>query len=119
MLAATLATPWQTPAKGRVLFVEEIGEPPYKVDRMLWQLRESGALKGVRALLFGHFTRCKPGQGRASRSLRSVLRQHAESLAVPSLAGLPVGHGPRTRCLPMGYMARVDAGVGRVELSPR
>lgn len=119
MLTATLATRWQTPASGRVLFVEEVAEPPYKVDRMLWQLRQSGALRGLRALLLGHFTRCEPGEGRASRSLWAVLREHAEALGVPTLAGIPVGHGPRTRCLPMGYVARVDADEGRVEFSPR
>ncbi len=118
VLAALAGTPWQPDLEGAVLFLEEVGEAPYRVDRMLWQLRESGMLRGVRGLLFGQFVGCRPLPGRPSRALRTVLREHAEALGVPALAGLPVGHGPRMRVLPLGYVARLDAEAGEVTVSP-
>ncbi len=118
VLAALAGTPWQPDLGGAVLFLEEVGEAPYRVDRMLWQLRQSGMLRGVRALLYGQFVGCRPLPGRPSRPLRAVLREHAEALGVPALAGLPVGHGPRMRVLPLGYRARVDGEAGEVVVLP-
>ncbi len=118
VLAALAGTPWQPDLEGCVLFLEEVGEAPYRVDRMLWQLRESGMLRGVAGLVFGQFVGCRPAPGRPSRPLRTVLREHAEALGIPALAGLPVGHGPRMRVLPLGYRARLDAEAGELAVLP-
>ncbi len=121
-LLATLAgTPWQPRLAGTLLFLEEVAETPYRIDRMLWQLRASGMLDGIAGLVLGQFANCRPPKGRPSRPLTAVLREHAAALGVPAIAGLPVGHGPRTRVLPLGVPAELDAGAGtlRIPALPR
>ena len=104
--------------RGSVLFVEEVQEEPYRVDRMLCQLRMAGVLKGVAAVLVGSMTRCAPRRGMTSFSIREVLADHLGKLDVPVLLDIPAGHGPGKWTLPLGFTARVDAGAGRVTLSP-
>ncbi len=91
LLAALVGTPWQLDLRGRVLFVEEVGEAPYRVDRMLTTLRSSGALDGVVGVVSGGFVRCEPG--RDGVTVEEVLRERLGSLGVPVLAGAPFGHG--------------------------
>lgn len=91
LLAALVGTPWQLDLRDRVVFLEEIGEAPYRVDRTLTTLRSAGALDGVRALVLGEFTRCEPG--REGVTVEEVLRERLGSLGVPVLAGAPFGHG--------------------------
>ena len=114
VIAASVGTPFAPRLEGTVVLIEEVAEAPYRIDRLLWQLRASGLLSGVRALVFGQMTRCRPAAGRPSRSLREVLLAHAEALGVPAVSGLPVGHGARTRAVPLGADAEVDARRGRV-----
>jgi muramoyltetrapeptide carboxypeptidase len=117
LLAALAGTPWQPRLEGAVVFVEEVREAPYRVDRLLWQLRASGMLGGVAGLVFGQFRGCAPEAGRPSRELREVLREHAKAVGAPALAGIPAGHGPRSRVLHMGYTAELDAGRGVLRLA--
>jgi muramoyltetrapeptide carboxypeptidase len=104
---------------GAILVLEEVGEAPYRIDRLLWQIRASGVLDGVRGLVFGHFTRCARPPGRPSRTTAEVLAEHAQALGVPALAGAPVGHGPRTRSFPLGAPARLDVARGLLEIGAR
>ncbi|UCF66359.1 MAG: LD-carboxypeptidase [Acidobacteriota bacterium] len=116
VLAALAGTRWQPTLRGAVLFLEEVGEAPYRIDRMLWQLRASGMLDGVKGLVVGQLTRCRPAPNRPSRSLRAILREHAEALGVPAMTGLVVGHGSKSRALPLGYTADLDAHRGAVSV---
>lgn len=100
------------------MVLEDVGEAPYRIDRLLWQLRESGALRGVRGLAFGQFTGCRPPRGRPSRSVADVLREHAATLGVPALAGLPFGHGRKARAVPLGVAAELDADRGLLAVPP-
>ena len=118
LLAAATGTPWQPDLRGAVVFFEEVGEAPYRVDRMLWQLRAAGVFEGIAGLALGQFTACDPPPGRASRPLSAVLREHAEALGVPALMGLPIGHGPRARAVPIGYRAMLDPRAGTLVLRP-
>lgn len=93
-------------AGGRILFLEDVGEPPYRVDRMLCQLERAGALDGVLGLAYGRFT----GEGReAAEGVSQVIAEYAERLAVPAVADLPFGHVPCNLALPVGVRARLDA----------
>lgn len=116
LVVALLGTPWALDLGGAVVFLEDVGEAPYRVDRLLWQLAASGALDHARGLVFGHFERCDPPPSRPSRSVEDVLRAHATAIGIPALMGLPVGHGPKTRTLPMGAPAHLDATARRLHI---
>lgn len=112
VLAALAGTPHQPDLRGAVVFLEEVGEAPYRVDRLLWQLRASGTLDGVAGLAVGQLTGCEPAPGRPSRKLREILVEHAQALGRPALAGLPFGHGRKARAVPFGVEAELNADVG-------
>ena len=99
-----------------VLFVEEISEEPYRVDRMMTQLRNAGVLSGCCAVLTGQFTDCLPkDQSKPSLSVDEILNEAARLAARPFLSNLPFGHLPLKMTLPIGVRARVDAGARSVE----
>ena len=104
LLAASAGTPWQPDTRGRLLFIEEVGEAPYRVDRMLLQLQLAGMLAGVAGVLLGSFTEAE--------DCSAVLQDHLLALGVPLLAGWPAGHGTPNRPLPLGFMATLDADAG-------
>lgn len=118
LLVSSVGTPWQPDWRGCIVFVEEVGEAPYRIDRMLWQLRESGAFAGIAGLVFGQFTRCEPAPGRGSRPLADIFREHVIALNVPALHGLPVGHGPGAVSVPIGYPATLEVGARRLTIAP-
>ncbi len=109
-LVSLLGTPWAlAPPRGSVLFLEDIGERPYRIDRMLTQLRQAHLLEHVSALVFGVFPECdEPG---GEYRVRDVLRLLTADLGVPVLFGFPSGHttGP-TWTLPLGVQTRIVAG---------
>lgn len=108
VLAALVGTPFFPSLDGALLVLEDINEAVYRIDRMLAQLRLSGALHGVRALLFGQCTNCPEEADDGARSLDDVLGELADTLRVPCLAGLPIGHIPDQWTLPLGAPAEVD-----------
>jgi muramoyltetrapeptide carboxypeptidase len=112
LLAAMVGTPLMPPLEGALLFLEDVGEAPYRVDRMLTQLRLSGALRGVAGILLGTFTRCAPGPD--GTAVESVLAERLGDLGVPVLGALPCGHGDDPRELPLGARARLDGTRGWV-----
>lgn len=108
-LVSSLATPYAfTPPPGHVLFIDETGERPYKIDRMLTQLRLSGILSRASAVVFNELPRCEEANG--SPSVRSVVADYLSDFPGPVLFGLPSGHTPgATLTLPFGVEARVVA----------
>ena len=124
-----IGTPFQPNPVGKLLFFEDIGERPYRIDRMVTQLTQSGAFEGVVGLILGDFTDCEDEHQtvRASRtgSDRKPLRRTfaAEEwlgeifghLSIPVWKGMPVGHGPNYSPLPLGARYRLSAG-GKLEL---
>jgi muramoyltetrapeptide carboxypeptidase len=103
--------------RGAVLFIEDIGEAPYRVDRMLTALLTSGALDAVAGVLVGDFTDAPPG--RHGVPVEDVLRERLGLLQVPVLAGFPAGHGAVNVPMHLGLPARVDGDTGSVVLCPR
>jgi muramoyltetrapeptide carboxypeptidase len=97
---------------GCILFLEEVNEPPYKIDGMLCALREGGWLTGVRGVVLGDFTRCVPRKGHRELRLRQVLEDHLGPLGAPAWSGMRAGHGVRNYALPFG--ARAVLGKGRL-----
>ncbi|QVL52193.1 MAG: LD-carboxypeptidase [Cyanobium sp. M30B3] len=128
-----LGTPHLPALSGAILVLEDVGEAPYRIDRMLTHWRLSGALGQLAGIAFGAFSDCDDedeaandddGQeanqataaGDAHRRLEQVLRERTLDLGIPVLAGLPLGHRCGNAALPLGARARLDADAGRLEL---
>lgn len=120
VLAHLLGTPHAPDTDGAILFLEEIGEEAYRIDRLLTHLRQAGALRGIRGVLVGQMI--VPATTRAfppDREVRAVLGDHLVPLRVPVVTGFPGGHGPGTWTLPLGGTTTLDTFRGTVQLSPR
>jgi muramoyltetrapeptide carboxypeptidase len=105
LLAHLCGTPWQPRLSGAILFLEDVEEKPYRLDRYLTQLRLAGALRGVAAVAVGQLTGCDtPGQ----RGL-DVVREVVRALGVPAVAGVPAGHEDAHFALPLGARATLVA----------
>lgn len=113
LLCALLGTAWAPRLEGAVVFVEDVGEAPYRVDRMLTQLRHHGLARAA-GVIVGELTRCAPG--RDGREVSHVVRDRLGDLGVPVAQGLVAGHGPVNRPLPLGAPVRLRSDDGRLEL---
>ena len=110
LLAASAGTPWAPRLSGALLFLEDVGEPAYRLDRMFTQLRQAGILDGIRGMIVGHLT-AFPGRlpaGTEPEALLAVFQEHAAALAVPLAWGLAAGHDAPNLTLPLGAVARLD-----------
>lgn len=99
VLASLCGTRWQLRAKGCIVVLEEVGEAPYKVDRLLTQLVQSGSLDGVTGIALGELRGAEPPAD-AEWTMKEVVLEVLGPLGVPIVAGLPVGHGPRNHAFP-------------------
>lgn len=117
MLAASLGTPWEVDTRGAVLLVEDVGERPYRIDRLLAQLRAAGKLARVAALGLGRFEQCDEPNGAVTAA--EVLRETVDALGVPWVAGLPFGHGAPNLVWPLGARARVDGARAELHVLER
>jgi muramoyltetrapeptide carboxypeptidase len=111
IIVSLLGTPYAVDLADRILFLEDVNEEPYQLDRMLTQLRQAGQLDRTRGIVFGEMDRC----GRR-RDLVAVLEERTADLGVPVALGLPSGHGRGKRTLPLGALARLDATNRRLEI---
>ncbi|MFL5577792.1 MAG: LD-carboxypeptidase [Gemmatimonadaceae bacterium] len=109
LLAALTGTPYAPRLAGAILVLEDVNEAVYRVDRMLRQLLLAGALDGVRAIAFGECTDCPCESDDGARTLDEVVGEVADALAVPCIAGIPVGHIADQWTVPLGAMAEIDA----------
>jgi muramoyltetrapeptide carboxypeptidase len=114
LLAALCGTPFAPRTAGCILVVEDVGEPAYRVDRALTQLRLAGLLDHVAGLALGRFTE-RPGDEPAAL-LEDLLGSTASALGVPAVLGLPVGHVDENWTLPLGVRSRLDAGAATLTL---
>lgn len=102
--------------EGCILFLEDVEEAPYRIDRMLTQLHLAGILQKARAVIWGHCTDCDPGEGFGSLTVTDVLRDHLEPLGVPVWSGAMIGHIERQFTLPVGLDVEVDAAAGTIRM---
>ena len=113
VLCALLGTPSFPKLEGAIVVLEEVGERPYRVDRMLTQLIASGALLGVRAVVAGHLTNCvEPHAGSGARdpapAAVQVFAERLGAAGVPFASGVDAGHEAPNRALPLGVRARLS-----------
>ena len=111
LLTSSLGTGTSRPARGGILLLEDVGEEPYRVDRMLTQLRRSGYLDGVAGIVTGTFEGCGPPE-----LIQDILAERLGALAVPMLAWANVGHGGSFQTFPLGIAAELDAGQATLRL---
>jgi muramoyltetrapeptide carboxypeptidase len=115
-----VATPWQLPLAGAVLLLEEVGEKPYELDRYLTQLRMTGQLSQVRAVVLGELTRCvdpRPPSGEPDADDASLAVAIERLRGIPLVVGAPVGHGSLNEPVPFGAHTIVDLDARTVEIT--
>jgi muramoyltetrapeptide carboxypeptidase len=111
LLSSSVGTDTSRPAAGGILLVEEEHEDPYRVDRMLTQLRRSGYLHGVAGIIGGTFTGCgEPAL------IEEILAERLGDLGVPLIAWANIGHGGHQQAYPVGIAAELDAGARTLRL---
>lgn len=110
VLASLCGTPWQLRARGCVLLLEEVNEAPYKIDRLLTQLIDSGCLDGVVGVVFGSLLGADSPEG-ADWTVNDVIADLLAPVGVPVVSGLPIGHGPANRAFSVGAHVRVSGGT--------
>ena len=106
VLASLAGTPWALRAAGAILVLEDVAEAAYRIDRMITQLRWSGAFDGVVGIALGDFISCRPPVD-ADFTLDDVLAEALTPLGVPVVKGLPMGHGPCNLAWRHGEIARL------------
>lgn len=102
IVAALAGTPWMPKPKGGILFLEDVHEHPYRIERMLTQLLYTGVLQQQKAILLGHFTNWLPVPHDKGYKLKTVVDWLRTQVKAPVFTGLPFGHVPTKVCLPVG-----------------
>ncbi|HXP01917.1 MAG TPA: muramoyltetrapeptide carboxypeptidase [Luteibacter sp.] len=116
MLSGLAGSPYFPAIEGGLFFVEDIAEPPYRVERMLYHLLHAGVLGKQKALLVGDFTSYRVSEYDNGYDLDVALERIAAAAGIPVVRGLPFGHGPAKFTLPFGSPGRLAVAGGRAVL---
>jgi muramoyltetrapeptide carboxypeptidase len=117
VLTALMGTSYLPSFKGAILFLEDVDEAEYRIDRMLTQLSLAGVLRSVAGIVFGQCTNCRAtGPSFGGFTLSEVLKQHLEPLGIPVYQGALFGHVENQFSLPVGVRAEIDADVGSIRI---
>jgi muramoyltetrapeptide carboxypeptidase len=115
LVHALMGTPYEIETRGRILFLEDVGEAPYRVDRMLQTLKSAGKLDELAGAVLGAFTRRKNEEINGEEiTIDQVLDDFFGKADYPVLAGFPVGHQRNNATIPVGAMARIDTTDNRL-----
>jgi muramoyltetrapeptide carboxypeptidase len=106
LISSLMGTPWEIDFDGKVLFLEEVAESPYRLDRLLTQLRSSASFKRVKALIGGRLHACRPASECAARWSKLLLEM--TPAGTPVVTGLPFGHGAQNMAFPIGATVEVN-----------
>ena len=119
LLCASLGTPYEIETRGTILFLEDLAEPAFRIDRMLMHLKLAGKFEGVGGVIFGEMLNCGPREGK-DHTLQQVALRVLGDLGIPITYGLKSGHVSRNNfTLPFGVVAQFTAGTGlSFSLSP-
>jgi muramoyltetrapeptide carboxypeptidase len=113
VLSRLLGTPYLPSLEGAVLLLEDVGERPYRLDRMWTHLALAGVFRRIRGVVLGSFSGCEERD--ADYTSTDVLRSLAEETGLPCAAGFPIGHGEINEAVPLGVRVRLDAEAHRLE----
>ncbi len=109
LLCSIIGTPFCPDFQNAILFIEDVGEQPYQIDRHLTQLRLAGILRQISGLVVGKFEDCEPQNDVPSLTIEQVLEDTTKELDIPILSGLPYGHIDVKYTLPVGAEAVLDS----------
>jgi muramoyltetrapeptide carboxypeptidase len=116
VLTALSGTPYYPDFQDAILFIEDIGEDPYRIDRMMSTLQLNGTLGKIKGFIFGQCSDCKPGGGYGSLSVDQIMDQYILPLNIPAYTGAMIGHIPRQFIIPVGAKVKMDADAGTISL---
>lgn len=116
VLCSLLGTPYFPQIEGGILFVEDVSEPPFRIERLLYQLHLSGVLARQRALVLGDFSHCRPGMRDNGYDLAAAFAQIRTVAGIPLVDGMPHGHAAKQLTLPFGAAARLRVADGHARL---
>ena len=116
VLTNIMASPYLPDFDGAILFLEDVAEAVYRVDRMLTELKLAGVLDRIAGFVFGRCTDCEPANSYGSLTLEDVLEQHIGGLGIPAFDGSMIGHIDQQFTLPLGVDVEIDAGRGSIRL---
>lgn len=114
VLTHLLGTRYFPRLAGRILLLEDVGEAPYRIDRMCTQLVQSGALDGLAGAVLGDFSEIDGGP---AELIEAIVAERLSTLGVPIAAGAPIGHGSRNLPLPLGVAAYLDVDAGSLTVN--
>lgn len=98
-----LGTPYEAEFKNHIVLLEDCGEAPYRIDRMLSQMKLAGCFEGIAGLILGDFEDCGALDG-----IYQIFQEHFQDTHIPILAGFDVGHGQQNMTIPFGLAATLD-----------
>jgi muramoyltetrapeptide carboxypeptidase len=113
VLVTTLGTPYEIETDGKVLFLEDVGERPYRIERMLTHLKMAGKLDHLAGLVFGDFTDC---EAEGPRNVLQIIGEMFAQAPYPVITGMPAGHGSEHITLPFGVRMILDGNTGALSL---
>jgi muramoyltetrapeptide carboxypeptidase len=105
--------------KGKILFLEDIGEEPYKIDRMMSTLYLMGVLNQINGFIFGQCTDCSPTGGYGALTLDDIFDDYILPLKIPAYRGAMIGHVPKQFIVPVGARVSMDADEGTFQLEQK
>jgi muramoyltetrapeptide carboxypeptidase len=102
--------------EGSILFIEDVDEAVYRIDRMMTELALSGVLEKINGFIFGRCTDCDPGRGFGSLTMEEMLAEHIAPLGIPAFSGSMIGHIDEQFTIPLGIEVEIDADAGSITM---
>jgi muramoyltetrapeptide carboxypeptidase len=112
-IVTTIGTPYEIDTAGKMLFLEDVAEKPYRIERMLTHMKMAGKLDRLAGLVFGSFAYC---EGDGEREVAEIIREMFREAPYPVATGVPAGHGDDNVILPLGVKMRLDSAARRLSL---
>lgn len=114
LIASSMGTPYELDTKGKILFLEDVDESPYRIDRMLLQLKQCGKFKDASGIILGAWTNCEPKKDENSLSLTEVFEELIKPEGKPIIYDLACGHCMPTMSIPLGVNVKIDTGNNEI-----
>lgn len=116
LISATIGTPYEIDLKDKILFIEEIGEEPYSIDRMLNQMKLAGKFKEASGIILGDFNNCQSKKHSKSLTIEQLVEEHIKPSEKPILFNLKSGHCTPMITLPFGVKSRIDSANKEIHI---